>query len=111
MHLLNLDEEWLFVFEFLFFNLVFRPLQSPSKALTLMEQILEREPGNPLALYGRARALDALAEAGKSNAQLEQAIFAYRAVLDLEDRVEDDLFRRAALRCIDRMRFRGTIRE
>ena len=72
-----------------------------------MEQILEREPGNPLALYGRARALDSLAEVERSNARLEQSIFAYRAVLDLEERVDDILFRRSALRCVDRMRFRG----
>lgn len=73
----------------------------------MMEEILEQVPTNPLALYGRARSLDTLAEVERSNARLEQAIFAYRAVLDLEDSVDDNLYRRAALRCIDRMRFRG----
>jgi len=76
-----------------------------------MEQILERDPAKALALYGRARALDSLAETEKSNARLEQSIFAYRAILDLEEKIDDVLFRRAALRCIDRMRFRGNAFE
>ena len=76
-----------------------------------MEQILEVDPAHALSLYGRARSLDTLAELERSNARLEQAIFAYRAVLDLEDRVGDDLYRKAALRCIDRMRFRGKLRN
>lgn len=75
-----------------------------------MEQILERDPTKALALYGRARALETLAEVEKSNSRLEQSIFAYRSILDLEDKVDDILYRRAALRCIDRMRFRGIIK-
>lgn len=74
-----------------------------------MEQVLAKDPANPWALYGRARSLDALAEIEKSNSRLEQAIFAYRAVLDLEEAVDDVLYRKAAHRCIDRMRFRGTV--
>nr|CAH0104148.1 unnamed protein product [Daphnia galeata] len=81
--------------------------QSPAQALALMEQILEKDPLNALGLYGRARSLDSLAEVERSNARLEQSIFAYRAVLDLEDQVDDQLYLKAALRCIDRMRFRG----
>ena len=76
-----------------------------------MEQILERDPANPLALYGRARAQDTLAEVERSNAKLEQAIFAYRAILDLGNQVDDRVFRRAAFRCVDRMRFRGKWRS
>jgi aspartate beta-hydroxylase len=72
-----------------------------------MEQILEKDPLNALGLYGRARSLDSLAEVERSNARLEQSVFAYRAVLDLEDQVDDQLYLKAALRCIDRMRFRG----
>lgn len=72
-----------------------------------MEHILETDPTNPLALYGRARSLDSLAEVERSNARLEQSIFAYRAVLDLEEHVDDQLYLKSALRCIDRMRFRG----
>jgi hypothetical protein len=75
-----------------------------------MERILERDPADPVALYGRAQSLDQLAETERSNARLEQAIFAYRAVIDLEQNVSDQLYRLAALRCIDRMRFRGKIR-
>lgn len=74
-----------------------------------MEQILEKDPHNALALYGRARSLDSLAEVERSNARLEQSIFAYRAVLDLEDQVDDHLYHKSALRCIDRMRFRGNL--
>ncbi|XP_046440411.1 aspartyl/asparaginyl beta-hydroxylase-like isoform X6 [Daphnia pulex] len=81
--------------------------QSPAQALALMEQILEKDPLNALGLYGRARSLDSLAEVERSNARLEQSVFAYRAVLDLEDQVDDQLYLKAALRCIDRMRFRG----
>ncbi|XP_057370983.1 aspartyl/asparaginyl beta-hydroxylase-like isoform X3 [Daphnia carinata] len=81
--------------------------QSPAQALALMEQILEKDPHNALALYGRARSLDSLAEVERSNARLEQSIFAYRAVLDLEHQVDDQLYHKSALRCIDRMRFRG----
>ena len=72
-----------------------------------MERILERDPADPVALYGRAQSLDQLAETERSNARLEQAIFAYRAVIDLEQKVSDQLYRLAAQRCIDRMRFRG----
>ena len=82
-------------------------IQSPAQALALMEQILEKDPLNALGLYGRARSLDSLAEVERSNARLEQSIFAYRAVLDLEDQVDDQLYLKAALRCIDRMRFKG----
>lgn len=76
-----------------------------------MEHILETDPANPLALYGRARSLDSLAEVERSNARLEQSIFAYRAVLDLEEQVDDELYLKAALRCIDRMRFRGKLKS
>jgi len=81
--------------------------QSPLETLAHSELILEQEPDNAAALYMRARSLDVLADREKSNGRLEQAIFAYRAILDLESSVDDHLYRVAALRCIDRMRFRG----
>jgi len=81
--------------------------QSPLETLAQSELILEQEPDNAAALYARARSLDVLADREKSNGRLEQAIFAYRAILDLERNVDDHLYRVAALRCIDRMRFRG----
>lgn len=81
--------------------------QSPLETLAQSELILERETDNAVALYTRARSLDVLADRERSNGRLEQAIFAYRAILDLDNNVDDHLFRVAALRCIDRMRFRG----
>jgi len=82
-------------------------MQSPLETLARMELILEATPDNSAALYTRARSLDMLADREKSNARLEQSIFAYRAILDLENNIDDHLYRRAALRCIDRMQFRG----
>ena len=74
-----------------------------------MERRLRLDADDAVALYGRALSLDRLADAEKSNSRLEQAIVAYRAVVDLEHGLRDDrLYRLAALRCIDRMRFRGT---
>lgn len=73
-----------------------------------MERRLRLDADDAVALYGRALSLDRLADAEKSNSRLEQAIVAYRAVVDLEHGLRDDrLYRLAALRCIDRMRFRG----
>lgn len=62
-------------------------------------------------MFGRARSLDRISEIERSNAKLEQAIFAYRSVLDLADEepslVPQPLFRMVAEKCIERMRFRG----
>lgn len=70
---------------------------------------MEADPNDAVALYTRARSLDRLAEIERSNSRLELAIFAYRSVLDIEH-VPEQLFRLAADRCIDRMRFRGWFR-
>ena len=62
---------------------------------------------SPRARYGKARALDRLAEKKHSNSLLQEAIEAYENVLSLGASVPDKLFVEAAERCINRMRFKG----
>ena len=81
--------------------------QRPLEMLAQTEQRLESDPADAMTLYTRAVCLQALAETEKSNSRLELAIYAFRAVVDLENKIPDTLYRRAALQCIDRMRFRG----
>jgi aspartate beta-hydroxylase len=57
-------------------------------------------------LYGKAQALDVLADQKRSNEILQKAIATYFKLLDLED-VPDPLFEAAAERCINRLRFMG----
>uniref|UniRef100_T1HC09 Asp_Arg_Hydrox domain-containing protein n=1 Tax=Rhodnius prolixus TaxID=13249 RepID=T1HC09_RHOPR len=68
--------------------------------------VLTRQPKSPRALYGVARALDLQAEAKSSNIILDRSIDAYMAVIRAPQ-VPDELFRRAAERLINRLRFRG----
>nr|XP_022915654.1 aspartyl/asparaginyl beta-hydroxylase isoform X1 [Onthophagus taurus] len=75
-------------------------------ALTLFIKILEDHPGSPRALYGRARALDQLAEKKRSNEILQESIKYFAKVLNAKY-VPDALFLAAAKRCIERMRFIG----
>ncbi|XP_044766094.1 aspartyl/asparaginyl beta-hydroxylase isoform X2 [Coccinella septempunctata] len=77
-----------------------------AKALRMFENILEKYPSSPRGLYGLASALDALAEAEKSNKLLEEAVANYLKIFDLRD-APDELFKMAMERCIDRVRFRG----
>lgn len=58
-------------------------------------------------MVGKARALDMMAEQRSSNAILDDAIGAFRDVLDLGSSVDDGVFLMAAERFIDRVRFRG----
>jgi aspartate beta-hydroxylase len=69
--------------------------------------ILRTNPSSPRAHYGKARALDRLAEKKQSNSLLQEAIDAYEHVLGLGASVPDQLFLQAAERCINRMRFKG----
>lgn len=72
--------------------------------------VLTRQPKSPRALYGVARALDLQAEAKSSNIILDRSIDAYMAVIRAPQ-VPDELFRRAAERLINRLRFRGKVKN
>lgn len=68
--------------------------------------LLQQFPSSPRCLYGKAQALDLLAEEQQSNEFLQKAIQLYLRVLNAKD-VPDALFEVAADRCINRMRFIG----
>lgn len=69
--------------------------------------MLAKNPRLIDAAYGKARALDRLSEMQQSNAILEEAIMAYQVFLQIGNKINDALFKAAAMRCIDRMRFKG----
>lgn len=74
------------------------------------ETYLKNNPNSLMALYGKARALDKLAEQYKSNPFLEEAIQDYVHFLQSGgSRLNDTIFKEAAERCILRMRFKGTV--
>ena len=77
-------------------------------ALNLYTKILEKHPNSPRALYGKARALDLLAEQKQSNQLLLESISFYQQVLEKKNLL-DDLFMVVAERCINRLRFIGRI--
>jgi len=76
--------------------------------MTQFDHVLSRYPRSPRAQFGKAQALNALAERRQSNAILEQAIGECMKVLALDD-VPRELFIRAGTLCADRQSFRGTI--
>ncbi|XP_037520324.1 aspartyl/asparaginyl beta-hydroxylase [Rhipicephalus sanguineus] len=78
--------------------------QSPEKALEKFKQLLQTDPQSPIASYGKALALEKIAERRKSNSILEQSIQAYLDVMKLPSR---ELYLRAGNKAVDRMRFRG----
>ncbi|CAN7988242.1 unnamed protein product [Ixodes hexagonus] len=80
----------------------------PERALQRFKEILQAYPLSPRATYGKAQALEKLAELKKSNAVLEQAIQAYSEVMKLP-KVPDELYLKAGNRSVDRMRFRGML--
>lgn len=75
-------------------------------ALTQFAAILKVNPRSPRAIYGRARALDQLAEQRQSNQLLTEAITNYQKLMSF-DGVPPALFKMAADRCINRLRFMG----
>ncbi|GJQ67496.1 hypothetical protein Trydic_g5136 [Trypoxylus dichotomus] len=75
-------------------------------ALSLFTKFLKNRPDSPRALYGKAQALDSLAEKKRSNEVLQESIQFYLQVLNVNN-VPDALFVNAAERCINRMRFIG----
>lgn len=81
--------------------------QNPEEALNTFMTILRTNPTSPRARYGKAQALDRVAEKKQSNSLLQEAVDAYEHVLALGTSVPDKLFVQAAERCINRMRFKG----
>ncbi|KAF2362359.1 Aspartyl/asparaginy/proline hydroxylase [Trinorchestia longiramus] len=85
--------------------------QDPRTALQEFTAVVRKKPLSARAQLGRARCLDALALAERSNARLEQAIASYRSVLDIAEEqpglVSERLLRAATNTLIDKLRFRG----
>ena len=76
------------------------------EALEQFDKILESHPVSPRAVYGRSRALNALAEKKRSNAVLEKAIAACIQLTFLPD-VPKQLLITAGKFCAERQSFRG----
>ncbi|CAH1773508.1 unnamed protein product [Owenia fusiformis] len=80
--------------------------RKPNDAIKKYDALLQRYPQSPRAIFGKAEALSRLAELERSNRFLEQSINQYQKVLDVLD-VPDELFKKAARTCRDKMQFRG----
>ncbi|CAG9769531.1 unnamed protein product [Ceutorhynchus assimilis] len=80
--------------------------KSAAYANKMFEALLEKNPLSPRLLYGRAKALDILAEEKKSNELLKQSLSFYAQALSVPD-VPDQLIIKIAERYIDRARFIG----
>ncbi|KAH9377996.1 hypothetical protein HPB48_015091 [Haemaphysalis longicornis] len=80
--------------------------KSPEKALAKFRALVRTHPQSPRACYGKAAALEKVAEIRKSNALLEECIQAYLQVMELPG-VPDQLYLKAGNKAADRMRFRG----
>lgn len=94
------------VFLFVFFLHVFN--QNNALAIALFDKILQKFPSSPRSLYGKALALDDLADKKRSNEILEKALQLYEKVLKA-DKVPTALFNLVADRCINRLRFLGNL--
>lgn len=82
--------------------------QDPKNALILFETILQTHPNSTAARYGKAKSIDRLAELNRSNSMLKRAIDEYRQLIEADGtRLNDAIFKEAAERCIERMRFMG----
>ena len=79
-----------------------------NSAISQFDNILDLYPTSPRAQFGKAQALNALAERRQSNTVLEQAIGECLKVLALDD-VPRQLFIKAGTLCADRQSFRGTV--
>ncbi|XP_063929190.1 aspartyl/asparaginyl beta-hydroxylase isoform X3 [Zophobas morio] len=79
-------------------------------AIKLFDALLQNYSSSPRSLYGKAQALDILADKKRSNDILQKAIAIYLRILTLE-KVPDALFETVADRCINRMRFMGNYRS
>lgn len=76
--------------------------------MSLFNKILELYPHSPRALYGKAKCLDLLADIKQSNKILQESIDYYLKVVTSPTSPEE-LFRIAAEKCIERMRFIGLV--
>ncbi|XP_014256088.1 aspartyl/asparaginyl beta-hydroxylase isoform X5 [Cimex lectularius] len=81
-------------------------LEHLDKAFAIYESVLRTRPNSPRALHGKAQILDKQAEMKRSNAILQEAIQTYLMVVN-QPKVPPTLLKLAALRCINRIRFRG----
>ncbi|XP_030762306.1 aspartyl/asparaginyl beta-hydroxylase isoform X3 [Sitophilus oryzae] len=72
----------------------------------LFEALLQKYPNSPRSLFGKAQALDIMAEQQQRNDLLQQALHYYSRALKVSD-IPDQLFVIAAERYIDRARFLG----
>lgn len=82
------------------------PHQRPDVAVERFDRLLRRAPLD--ALYGRANALDRLAERRKDNALLEQSIEAYSKLIDQHgSELTDEQLLAYGTRCVELMRFKG----
>lgn len=88
------------------YNVEIDHIKSLESSLHLYEGILARYPLSPQAIFGRAQCLDRLSEQKKSNALLDQCIRGYYQLLQLSN-IPSSLYKSAAERCADRMKFRG----
>ncbi|KAL1493466.1 hypothetical protein ABEB36_011513 [Hypothenemus hampei] len=76
----------------------------------MFEELLDQHPFSPRAIYGKARALDNLAEQKQSNELVKQALSYYLRLLNAPD-VPDKLFVCASERFINRARFMGQYKK
>ncbi|XP_019869478.1 aspartyl/asparaginyl beta-hydroxylase isoform X2 [Aethina tumida] len=79
-------------------------------AIKIFDAILEKFPSSPRSLYGKALALDRLADQKKSNEILQKAITLYMDLLN-NPNIPDALFQLTAEQSIKRLRFMGQYRK
>ncbi|XP_057665787.1 aspartyl/asparaginyl beta-hydroxylase isoform X1 [Diorhabda carinulata] len=77
-----------------------------SHAIVLFDKILQKFPFSPRSLFGKALALDILADKKRSNDILKKSLHIYVQLLQTK-KVPPALYQLAAERCINRMRFIG----
>lgn len=80
-------------------------------ALSAFEELLLNHPTSLEAAYGRARALDGLADAADHDPALVlRSIDAHeKMVLSRASEMDDKLFESIAMTCLDRMQFLGNL--
>ncbi|CAH0562591.1 unnamed protein product [Brassicogethes aeneus] len=81
-----------------------------ANAIKLFDDILQQFPSSPRSLYGKAQALDALADQKRSNELLQKALDLYLEVLN-DKKTTNTLFKVVAERAIKRLRFIGQYRK
>ncbi|XP_032229282.1 aspartyl/asparaginyl beta-hydroxylase isoform X3 [Nematostella vectensis] len=84
--------------------------QKVEDALRYFRQLVEEHPKSPLALYGKAVALDKLADQRRSNDLLQECIQNYRKIPELPD-CPAELKKIALVRMAGRLSFLGRMRQ